>query len=52
MITEEIKLPVYAKVTIILLGFIAVFTVLYIAGDIIVPGCIFNNPGNCTPSGC
>jgi predicted PurR-regulated permease PerM len=36
-ITSEIKLPVYAKAIIILVGLIALFTILYIAQSIIVP---------------
>jgi predicted PurR-regulated permease PerM len=34
---EEIKLPFYAKATIFFIGFFALFTILYIARNIIVP---------------
>lgn len=37
MSAENSKLPVYAKVTIFLVGLIALFTILYIARSIIVP---------------
>jgi len=37
MSVEHVKLPFYAKVTIYLLGFIALFSILYIARSIIVP---------------
>ncbi len=37
MIDKEIKIPFYAKATIFLIGIIALFAVLYIAQDIIVP---------------
>ena len=37
MINEELKLPVYVRVTILLLGLFAFFTLLYIARDIIIP---------------
>ena len=37
MSVEHVKLPFYAKVTIFLLGFIALFSILYIAKSIIVP---------------
>ena len=37
MTSEEIKLPFYAKVTIFLLGAIALFTILYLGRSIIVP---------------
>ena len=33
----EYKIPVYAKITIILIGLVIVLTTLYIARDIIVP---------------
>jgi predicted PurR-regulated permease PerM len=34
---ERLKLPVYVKVTILLVGLFAFFTLLYLAGDIIIP---------------
>jgi len=34
---EELKFPFYAKVTLILIGFLALFAILYIAQTIIVP---------------
>jgi predicted PurR-regulated permease PerM len=37
MASERIKLPLYAKGTIIVLGLIAVFSILYIAKGIIIP---------------
>jgi predicted PurR-regulated permease PerM len=37
VINEEIKLPLYAKTTIFIIGFVALFAVLYIAKSIIVP---------------
>lgn len=37
MANEELKLPVYVKVTIILIGLFAFFTLLYIAKSIIIP---------------
>lgn len=36
-IDKVVKLPVYAKLTIILIGIIALLTILYIAADIIIP---------------
>lgn len=36
-IDKVLKLPVYAKFTVILVGFIALITILYIAADIIIP---------------
>ncbi len=37
MTVSDIKLPVYAKVTILLIGLIAFFTICYVAQSIIVP---------------
>lgn len=37
MISKELTIPVYLKVAVFLLGFIALLTVLYVARDIIVP---------------
>ena len=37
MIDKELKLPFYAKVTIFIIGLIALFTILYIAQGIILP---------------
>ena len=37
MSVEHVKLPFYVKVTIFLLGFIALFSILYLAKSIIVP---------------
>lgn len=35
--TDEIKIPLYAKATLIIIGLLAFFTILYIAQSIIVP---------------
>lgn len=35
--TDEIKIPLYAKTTLIIIGLLAFFTILYIAQSIIVP---------------
>ena len=37
MIDKELKLPFYAKVTIILVGLFALITILYIAQGIVIP---------------
>lgn len=37
MTTEEIKLPVYVRITILIIGLFAFFTLLYIAKSIIIP---------------
>lgn len=37
MANEELKLPIYVKVTIILIGLFAFFTLLYLARSIIIP---------------
>jgi predicted PurR-regulated permease PerM len=36
-VTDEIKIPLYAKATLIIIGLLAFFTILYIAQSIIVP---------------